>query len=139
MVCVSFAKVVTVNLDSFILRDLLSGTEIKGRSRGNAAFEIAEGQEGLFRGWLQPDHVFEVHAFDKRELLNPLHEKDLFGASGRFTLTELVDDPFTEYFRRFQDQVYEDPEAIELINNKARASEAGPSSPAPQGGGEVGS
>lgn len=119
MVCATYATVTQVSLEEGIkLRDNLSGTEIPSRVRGEAAFELKVGDEGLFLGMLLPQGLFEVRRLDKRKMLDPMFEKDLFGASGRFTLIEPLDNPFTDAFLRYLDQPYEDSNARRLIEER---------------------
>lgn len=120
MVCVTYARVQSVDINSFCLRDLLSGTEIQARARGEAVFGIQEGDEGLFQGLLIAGGIFEVHKLDRRKMLTPMYEKDLFGASGKFTLIEPMNDPFTEFYKLYLETPYKDTHAEELIERESQ-------------------
>lgn len=122
----SFARVLNLEGENMTLQDLQSKTEVRARVRGEAAYELKDGDEALFLGHMLSSGVFEVKRWDKRKLLSPLYEKDLFGASGRFTMLEPVDNPFTEAFLQYQDQLYKDSNAERLLTE--RDSEQGSSS-----------
>jgi hypothetical protein len=115
------------------LEDVQSGTIIRARMKGGDAFEVKTGDEGLFLGHMLRDGSFEVHRVERRKMINPMDEKDLFGASGRFTLVDVVDDPFTEAYKRYLDTEYKDTYAEELVR---QATTPAPTA-VPEGGGPV--
>jgi len=115
MVCATYAVVVDRDMGSAHIRDLQSGTVFSARMKGDSAFDMQAGDEGLFLGFLLPTGVFEIKRVDKRKMLNPMFEVDLFNASGRFTLIETVDNPFTDAFIKYLDEIYKDSNAQRLI------------------------
>lgn len=120
VIVATFAKVTKITLNNIHLQDHTTGAELEGRLVSGNVFDLKEGDSGLFVGHLLSSGVIQLKRTDKRTLLTPLQEKDLFEHSGKSTLGEVIANPFTDLFIQFKDQLYKDSYAEQFA--RARRS-----------------
>lgn len=108
MVSVLLGTIVEVNGSSMKIKDLISGDVILAEAAADIAFDVHEGEEGVFSGLYQAGGKFVIKRLNVRKFLKPLYEDDLMEASGRETFIQPVDDPFFEAFEKLKDTLYVD-------------------------------
>lgn len=118
MIIATFGTVLKITPDGAVIKDRTSGEEITGILHGDLSFILKEGDEGLFLGARQPNKQLEIRRFDPRKLLNPLHEEDMFGESGKYTMVETIECPFLTAFLAQENKPYYDSYAEELVRQR---------------------
>lgn len=112
--------VVNVQLDQVSIKDFSTNQVFVGKLSKSDLFELKVGMQGYFSGDIKVINgtlqLGNVNRVDETKLLEPLNEQDVYLSSGQFTLLDAITDPFFEFFRKYENQPYYDPN-VEVIDD----------------------
>lgn len=89
---------------SITLQDRITKQEYVCESEGDDLLELKIGDQGVFIGQYVSG-TLKVKRMEIRKFLDPLYESDLYDASGKFNLIPVINDPFTDIYLEFMEEL----------------------------------
>lgn len=93
VVCI-VGEIIQLSPIAIVVREVETEEEITCSPEGTSILDLQVGDKGVFVGRMINGHIAIKH-MDVRKFLDPLYEADLYKASGKYTMVDVIENPFT--------------------------------------------
>lgn len=104
MIACLLGTIKSIQNKNLIIEDILTEKEYNCEYVDDQILNLEVGVEGVFVGQFI-DSTFRIRKVDLRKFLEPLYEKEIIEASGKYNLVPVLKDPFTETYLEFLEKM----------------------------------